>query len=200
MTPEPETGVEYVFGYGSLVSMREPLLVAGELYEPVTARLRGFRRVWGVAMENLDAAPAEKHYVDPGSGRAPDARVAFLDLEPRTGEAVNGLAVPVDATRRAALDAREVNYRRLDVSALFEPRLPGRTYTFLGTDRARARCRVPPEAPELCVSAGYVEAVRDAFAALGADSLAEFDATTDPPPFPVRPLDLVIPGEPASEG
>jgi hypothetical protein len=196
LTPDPEPTVEYVFGYGSLVAMREPMRIGGRTYEAVPGRLRGFRRFWGVAMSNLDAAPAKKHYVDPSTRRPPAVRVAFLDVEPAAGETAHGLAVPVDPARLAELDAREVSYVRVEVSRCFEPELPVPVYTYRGRDEARALCRVPPVEPELCISAGYLELVRDAFEALGPESLAELDSTTAPPPFPVRPLDLVFPAGP----
>ncbi|HEY2717766.1 MAG TPA: hypothetical protein VGI73_16260, partial [Solirubrobacterales bacterium] len=80
MTADREPAVEYVFGYGSLAALRDPIRVGGRVYNPVPGALRGFSRVWGVAMDNLDAAPDEKHYVDPVSLSPPAVRVAFLDL------------------------------------------------------------------------------------------------------------------------
>lgn len=198
-TAEPSAQAAYVFGYGSLVAMRDPVRVGGVLLEPAPGRLRGFRRAWGVAMDNRAAAPASKHYVEVASGETPSVRVAFLDLEECDGEAVRGLAVPADAERLAALDVREANYTRVDVSAWFEPQLALPVFTYRGTPAARARCRVPPTDPELCVSAGYLEEVRRAFRLLGPAALAEFERTTPPPPFPLRALELVRP-DPSAEG
>ena len=59
----------YVFGYGSLVA----------LPDAVPARLRGYRRVWGVAMDNTVATPGYKVYENP-EGARPAVAVAFLDL------------------------------------------------------------------------------------------------------------------------
>ncbi len=195
MTEFPERA--HVFGYGSLVAMREPLAVRGDVLAPVPGRLAGFRRSWGVAMNNWEAAPAKKHFVDPRTRRPPHIRVAFLDAEEEAGRAINGLAIPVDAARLASLDAREVNYLRVEVSAAFEPRLPGRVYTYLGRPEARARCRARlPEAGAF-VSRAYESAVRQAFASLGPESLLEFERTTAPLPFPLRDLELVDPAGPA---
>ncbi|MGD9736604.1 MAG: gamma-glutamylcyclotransferase family protein [Solirubrobacterales bacterium] len=190
---EPEFRGGYVFAYGSLVASRDPLPTGDRLLEPVPGRLSGFRLVWGAAMANRDAAPAKKHFVDPRTRRAPDVRIAFLDVEESAGGTVQGLAIPVDAARLAVYDAREVNYFRIDVSAFFAPALPLPVFAYRGTDEARERCQVPPEDPPVCVSAGYLEAVRQAFGELGPDSLAEFERTAMPTPFQVRPLDLVRP-------
>jgi len=190
----------YVFGYGSLVTMREPLpSCGGASLAPVAGRLLEFQRFWGVAMNNWEAAPAKKHYVDPASRLTPRIRVAFLDVEAAQGRTVNGLAVPVDAARLAAMDLREVNYSRIDVSSQFEPSLDQPVFVYRGTVPARERCRVPPHDPELVVSQDYLDAVRLGFDTLGSGCLDEFDQSTPPCPFPLRRLSLVRPDH-AAEG
>ena len=182
----------YVFGYGSLVELREPLLFEGRLHQPVAGRLHGFRRHWGVAMNNWEANEGEKHFVDPDSGAKPRIRVAYLDIEECEGATVNGLAIPVDATRLAELDVREINYMRIDVSASFRPALP-RVFAFRGTDAARERCRVEAPDDRIHVSRDYVDRIRAAFAALGPEHLAEYERTTAPLRFPQRDLELRYP-------
>jgi hypothetical protein len=159
----------------------------------VPGRLRGFRRCWGAAMDNWDWANDRKHFVDPQTGERPRIRVAYLDIEPSSAEtAVNGLAIPVDGARLAALDKREVNYDRADITDAFQPALGGRVFTYAGTPAARKRCLRGFSEGNCVVSRDYVAAVRDAFAVLGDDALAEFDRTTDPLPFPERNLKLVL--------
>jgi hypothetical protein len=181
---------DYVFGYGSLVALREPLDIDGTSLPAVAGRLRGFRRLWGAAMNNWETAAGEKHYVDPGSDRKPRVRVAFLDIEERAGAAVNGLAVPVDAARLAEFDAREVNYARVDLSAAFDPPLGRRVFAYRATAAARARLEAGIAAGDLVVSRDYVELVREAFASLGSGALEEFELDTAAPPCPERELDL----------
>lgn len=200
MTPDPELGVGYVFAYGSLVTEQEPLPVGDALLAPVPGRLRGFRLTWGAAMSNRDAAPDRKHYVDPETGRAPDIRVAFLDVEESPTGTVSGLAVPVDAARLAAFDEREVSYCRIDVSSSFAPALPHPVFVYRGTDEAKRRCQSPTERAPVCVSEQYLAEVRQAFASLGPDLLAEFEQTATPPPFPLRLLQLVRPETPGKPG
>jgi hypothetical protein len=175
----PDLG--YVFGYASLVELAEPAALPG--------RLRGFHRGWDVAMENWDAVNDAKHFVDPSTRERPRVRVAYLDIHEQEGSSVNGLAIPVDAARLAALDAREVNYERVDVSGAFEPAVSERVFAYVGTDAARERCRAGAADSTICVSADYVTVVREAFERLGPDALAEFDRTTDPLPFPKRALE-----------
>jgi hypothetical protein len=196
---DPDQGIAYVFGYGSLVERQRPLRRDGIDYPAVPGRLPGFGRCWGVAMDNREAAPSKKHFADPGSGRAPRVRVAFLDLEERVGVAVNGLAIPVDVAGLAELDAREVNYERIEVTSIFQPHLPYRVFAYAGTSKARERCRLGSAGGEICVSVAYLATVRRAFSGLGEGALDEFERSTVPLPFPERELLMVQPS-PSAEG
>jgi hypothetical protein len=182
--------IDYVFGYGSLVALREPLTVAGVDRHAVVGRLRGFRRVWGAAMNNWEKTAGDKHYVEPGSERKPRVRVAFLDVEEEPGVSVNGLAIPVDGARLAELDRREVNYSRVDLSAAFAPALRGRVYSYRATAGARARLEAGVAEGNLVVARAYLELVRSAFADLAPGALAEFERETAALPCPERELDL----------
>jgi len=198
MNSTVDGGVDYVFGYGSLVELTDSVTIDGHVYPPVPGRLRGFHRRWGAAMNNWETTELEKHFVDPETGEKPKIRVAYLDIEQRSGARVNGLAIPVDAKRLAELDIREVNYIRIEVTEAFEPAMNGRVFTYTGTAAARERSRAEQVSAPGFVSREYVAAIRRAFAALGADALAEFDRTTEPLQFPLRHLEPRYP--PPSEG
>jgi hypothetical protein len=184
-----ERQVAYVFGYGSLVELIQPLVVAGRLFPAVPGHLRGFRRNWGVTMNNWEASADEKHFVDPESGLKPTLAVAYLDLEEAPAEAVNGLAIPVDAARLRELDAREINYERAEVSAAFEPALAHTVFVYRGTAAARQRSRAGADGIEIYASRQYIERIERAFTALGPGQLDEYQRTTEPLPFPVRELE-----------
>jgi len=184
----------YVFGYASLVALED----AGAL----PGRLRGYRRCWGVAMNNWEGGEGVKHWLDRDSGERPRIRVAYLDLREEEGSAVNGLALPVDEDRLAELDGREINYRRVEVSGAFEPFSPRaeaavtpRVFTYVGLDAARERCRQGAAEGNVFVSSDYAGGVRRAFEQLAPGALAEFDRATDPLPFPERDLSVVLPLE-----
>jgi hypothetical protein len=191
--------VDYVVGYASLVGLREAYSDDVE-DAPQPGRLRGFRRRWEVAMDNWEGGEAVKHFVDPVSGERPRIRVAYLDIYEDAGCSVNGLALPVDRELLEALDAREVNYERVELTAAFEPAgvpgsLPGspRVFAYVGVEAARERCRQGAEDGDVFVSGDYVAGVRRAFAGLAPGALAEFDRTTDPLPFPERELKMIPP-------
>lgn len=213
-TSERGDRVDYVFGYATLVGLRERLRVGDVKLAPLPGRLRGFHRTWGVAMDNWDAVNDPKHFVDRKTGGRPQVRVAYLDIYERQGSTVNGLALPVDATRLVALDAREVNYERIDVSEAFEHvedvsageredadapaggaggmrASPRRVFAYVGTEAARERCRAGAAEGNVCVSADYVATVRRAFERFTPDALAEYERSTNPLPFPERDLQRV---------
>lgn len=170
----------FVFGYGSLVAL------------PGTrpAALHGWRRVWGVAMDNAVAVPGYKVYEDADGGR-PACAVAFLDLEPSAGTVVDGALLEVDAEGLAALDARERQYERRDVTGAIAPAVAGgaRVWTYVGRAAGRARVAAGRTgAAPVVIQASYVALVEEAFAALGEDALERYRASTEPPPFPVAAL------------
>lgn len=176
---------DHVFGYASLVAMEE---------NPLPGRLHGYRRVWGVAMNNWEGGEAAKHFLDRETGERPRVRVAYLDIQPHEGCAVNGVAIPVDAERLSELDAREINYERIEVTEAFEGSASGRIFTYVGLEAARERCVLGRADGDAVVSRDYSAGVRLAFERLSADALAEYERTTDPLPFPERDLRMVLPG------
>ena len=130
-------GREFVFGYGSLAALGDGVAPSRTpRAEGFVCDLRGYRRQWGVAMDNSRDLPGYKHYTD-AVGRRPPVFVCFLDIEPDPRTVVNGLCIPVDRGRLAVLDDRERNYERRDISALVDAG-GARVWTYVG--RARRGC------------------------------------------------------------
>jgi hypothetical protein len=125
-----------VFGYASLTAL------GGR-----SATLPGWRRVWGVAMDNRVAIPGYKRYLDPRSGEPPPVHVAFLDIVEDPGATVEG--VLLEAPDLAALDARERNYERREVLTDAGP-----AWAYVGSAAGRRRFA---EAEHLVVDAAYLE-------------------------------------------
>lgn len=170
-----------MFAYGSLVA------AAGE--EGVPAVLADHERWWGVAMDNADAVPGYKRYLDPATGTAPDVAVAFVDVRPAPGAAVHGVVVPVDEAGLDALDGRERNYERRDVSDAVDAPVGGPVVAYVGSPEGRARRAGAAEAERLVVSARYREVVRAGLARLDPAAAARFDRCA--PPCPVVELQRV---------
>lgn len=160
---------QYVFGYASLAAARRG----------VPARLEGYRRVWGVAMDNRVDVPGYKSYRRFSDDSRPDVHVAFLDIVEQPGGAIEGLLLGVDDVSLLALDERERNYDRIDVTAAV-PEAPGRIWTYRGSDQGRRRLRAGLRDNRAVVDVEYVRAVRATFIALGVDD--------DPAPGAELPL------------
>ena len=159
-----------VFGYGSL-------LRAGT---GVPCRLAGHRRRLGVAMDNTRTIPGYKYFLDAAGGGRPAVSVAFLDLVAERAPRVDGVAFEVSAQALAALDARERNYRRVEVALDGL----GTAWAYVGLDAARERYERAAAAGRAVVSRAYLEEVRAGFAAHG----LAFDTA---PEVPVRDLTRV---------
>jgi hypothetical protein len=169
-----------VFAYGSL---------AGTRADGYPARLHGWKRGWGVAMDNTVTIPGYKYYLDADDAR-PEVCVAFLDLEEAPGAWVNGICMPVSAGGLRALDERERNYQRVEVTHGVDPVI-GRTWAYAGRAESRERFAAASAAGRCVVAGGYLEVVERGFRALG--EWDEFEASTGgvrPPVRELRRIDL----------
>ena len=176
----------WVFGYGSLLPAGVTALPEGA----VPCRLSGWRRGWGVAMDNTRDIPGYKHYRTP-DGERPDVMVVFLDIAPHTDGLVNGVAIRVDEEELPGLDRRERNYRRVDVSDSLDTPLPGvgRVWAYAGRRESRERAAIGRRERRLVASRGYIERVAAGFEVLGEREV--FSRLTAPLLAPVADLVLV---------
>jgi gamma-glutamylcyclotransferase (GGCT)/AIG2-like uncharacterized protein YtfP len=180
--------VEFVFGYGSLTALADP--PPGRAPDPrgYVTDLLGHRRRWGVAADNRSALPGYKRY-RAADGSYPPVAVAFLDLAPGDG-AVNGVCLPVAPAALEALDRRERNYARVEVTERLA-RPIGRTWAYVGSAEGRARLADGRARGAAVVTREYRDLVLAAFAALGAEELARFNAGSDLGDLPLADLERV---------
>jgi cation transport regulator ChaC len=191
-------GPQFVFGYGSLTARPGPLPTRGLKEDGFVADVAGLRRVWGVAMDNRRDLPGYKYYTDAG-GRRPEVFVAYLDLVPEDtapaqtahpGEPaarVNGVCLPVDDAVLEALDRRERNYERTDVSDRIEAG-GAQVWAYIGMAEARERLAEGRRTDTAVIDAGYVATVEAGFAALGDNELARVRASLQPGDLPMVQL------------
>ena len=137
-----------MFGYGSLAAEQGG----------VPCRLREHRRGWGVAMDNRETIPGYKVYLDPETGERPHVHVAYLSITPHPGEHVDGCAFPVTDEELAALDERERNYERRDVTAQCD--LDGRVWAYVGSAAGRRRLDEGRRQGTAVIARCYLEKVR----------------------------------------
>ena len=171
---------DLVFGYGSLADF-----AAGGR----PGELAGYRRGWGAAMDNRRNLPGYKYYLDAATGERPAVYVAFVDLRPAPGSAVNGVVFDASPELLTELDRRERNYRRVEVTGAVAAPPAARVWAYIATDAGRARRDAGLADGTLVVGREYLERVERGFAELGA--LERFRATTDEPPCPLADLRLV---------
>lgn len=149
-------------------------------------------------MNNRVNLPGYKYYLDE-HGNRPAVYVAFLDVEPAPGETVNGVCMPVNEDQLAALDQRERNYVRRDVTAFCDLPVDGsRVWTYVGSPGGRRRLTTSRSAGRAVVDRAYLEAVEGAFKSLGQDEHAACAASLDPDGLPVLTLsrhDIAVDGE-----
>lgn len=183
-------GLEHVFGYASLVQDGGP----GGL-----TRMRGVRRGWGVATDNTRGIPGYKMYLLRTDGSRPAVFVAFLDLLPDPGGAVNGLCRPVTSAELEILDRRERNYDRVDVTASIDSP-PGRVWAYVGSAGGRERLRRARAEGTAVISRDYERKVHAGFRALGRAEYESFLASYSLEGLPVWDLERIdLPGAPSGE-
>jgi hypothetical protein len=108
-------------------------------------------------MDNRRTIPGYKFYVDPETGERPEVYVAFVCIWPEPGASVEGALLEVDDAGLAALDARERNYGRCDVSAFVDA--GGPVWAYVASADGRARFERGRGEGRLVVARGYLEAV-----------------------------------------
>jgi hypothetical protein len=159
------------------------------------ADLLGCRRRWQVAMDNSRDLPGYKYYVDAATGQRPPVYVTFVDLAPDPDCAVNGVVFPVDEEALAALDRRERNYERREVTGRLSAAPNGSVWSYFGRADARERYEHGRSTHAAVVSRAYLAGVREGFVQLGGEEPRRFASSTDDPGVPVRDLMRVeIPG------
>ncbi len=142
-------------------------------------------------MDNRVDLAGYKFYVDREAGTRPPIYVTFLNLRPADGT-TNGVLIGIEEADLGALDDRERNYARADVSARVDGAPDGATvWAYVGRDAARERFERGLAAGRAAVSRDYRDAVLADFGALGPHELAAFHESTDPLPCPLRDLERI---------
>jgi hypothetical protein len=188
-----------VFGYASLVSAASAAETLGREVPPAhLARLRGHRRRWSTVRDNR---AVEKTFARADSGDVPPY-VLGLNVEPSGGEDVgpNGVLIELSEAELDRLDIREMRFRRIDVTDAIDAADAPLEFDRVIAYTARPENFAAEPPPGAVILAPYARTVERCFTGLGADQLATYRATTDPPPVeliePVLVRDEIPPGNP----
>jgi cation transport regulator ChaC len=176
-----------VFAYGSLASLASAERTLGRaVNHDAVARLAGWRRRWSQMRDNL---ATEKTFARADDGTVPPYCLG-LNIEREAGQDPNGVLVEVSEAELERLEAREIRYDLVDVTAEIVTDGPlgfARVATF--TAKPENFAGSPP--PGAVILAPYARAVEAAFESLGPDQLELFRDTTGPHPVPVVEAVLV---------
>jgi hypothetical protein len=183
---------ECVFGFGSLVEVaaladylgRAPF--AAEEFH--LCRLAEYRRSWNIARDNTEDIPGLDHFVRGGTGARIDGFIVSVNIVAAPGAWVNGIAFRATADEIATLDRREANYDRIEVTDLIDSAPGDRVWAFRGKAECEKRYADGIAAGTAMINSAYHTVVHLAFESHGADFLADYLATTDPPEVPLHPL------------
>jgi dephospho-CoA kinase len=173
-------GGAWVFGYGSLVAPASLAKTIGREVDPdvdvVVASLAGFGRRWNYGSMHLRG---DWHHegVDVRRGV-----VVSLGLEAASDESCNGVIVRVTADELAALDWRERDYQRTDVTDLIEAdaNVDGPIVTYVPNASSIERYQAARDAGRAAIRRTYWDLVREAFASLGQHHLHRYEVTPAP--------------------
>ncbi|SRR5205814_10677584 len=167
-----------LFAYGSLFCRGSLEQTLGRPYPLplVVCRLRGWRRVWDVAMPN------RTFFSDTSTGRLYPAGILYLNIDRRAASWVNGVLIVAGAAELELLDRREWIYARQDVTNDVDGvSVSGRrVFAYVGKPEHRVSTGTSPA--EVAVRASYLEIVEAGLVQLGTGFRADYVRTTDPVP------------------
>jgi hypothetical protein len=186
-----------LFAYGSLASIPSVERTLGRAVRHAgIVRLAGWRRRWSQARDNL---ATEKTFADAVSGAVPTHCLGLnIERVPDDGrgrpesEAAgpNGVLIGVSEEELGRLDAREIRYRRVDVTEVVRPEPSAFGFDRVVSFTARPENFAPTPPPGAVIVAPYLRAVESAFGSIGAAQLQLFRGTTGP--VPVEVIEVVL--------
>ena len=194
--------MQYVFGYGSLVSPESVESTLGHAIDRAAfkyAEITGWKRAWNVGSDRH--SHPERTFLRPDGSEFTGVTVV-LGLEPGAPTDVcDGSVFAVSERDLTLLDVRERNYDRVDVtSTVTWPEMPSSrvVYTYLPSALARRRLDdARASRRPINVRRAYKELVEAAFARTG--RLELYRRTTPPVPYPVEDMTAIVPAQAAAD-
>ena len=176
-----------MFGYGSLVS---PVSFGHTLGRALTpgvdffeAEVSDYGRRWNYGVMSRVGRSDEP------DGSIREWTVVALGVVPASGESVNGVVGWVTDDELVALDRREQNYDRVDITDMArvhgEHRASGPMVTYVPREAPQRWYQAARDRGDAAIEQRYWDLVDGAFTALGDDRRERYLATTPPPDIPV---------------
>lgn len=184
----------WVFGYGSLVDPESLGRTLGRSVTPGTdfleAELVGWGRRWNYGVGHVSGSWRRRDGVD-----VRDGVIVALGVVAAAGETVNGVVARVSDLELAALDVRERDYDRVEVTASIGLLAVGnrapftvsgdRVVTYVPRPSAVERYERARDAGRAGIRSSYWGLVDAAFAVFGPGPLARYRSSTPSPDVPV---------------
>ena len=178
----------WLFGYGSLVSPASLASTIGR--DPGAgmhiAHVDGYGRRWNYGSKVLRGDWIHEDRTIVGG------LVVSLGVVAADGEACNGVVFDVDDDELAALDWRERDYERVDITEMTSvdvEQFDGRVQVYVPRQSSIERYEQARDEGRAAIRQSYWTLVEDAFAALG-DHHAEWYGRTPAPDIPVADISL----------
>jgi len=190
--------MDYVFGYGSIVSAKWlPKFMSKDISEITyqKAELKGFVRAWNVAKDNFEPN-ARKRYRDCQTNDWFEGSPTFLNIYPTNNENtanVNGIIVQVDEQDLMRFDIREEHYDRVDVTEhIVNAPKDATIYAYVGREKdikfyENARDCGKAKTPKF-----YIDMLEEAFNEFGEDEYEQYIKSTIPPEVQSADIELII--------
>ena len=179
----------WVFGYGSLVDPESLGRTLGRQVTPgvdfLAAELTGWGRRWNYGVGHVVGTWRRSDGIE-----IDDGVIVALGVVAAADESVNGIVARVSEIEIAALDQRERDYDRVDVTEsvsvdreALEP--AARIVTYVPRPTAIERYEAARDHGRAGIRSSYWGLVDAAFAVWGADQLERYRSSTPPPDVPV---------------
>ena len=177
---------DWVFGYGSLVSPKSlartirRVAVPGENFHE--AVLAGYGRRWNYGVMHITAT-----WTSESGETIDDGTIVALGVIPADDESVLGVVAQLSEEELAALDHRERNYTRVDVTeqVASEASIGGRVFTYVPRNASIETYQAARDAGRAGIRRTYWDLVQAAYGELGADQLERYRSETPDPDVPL---------------
>jgi len=176
----------WVFGYGSLVSPESFARTVGRVIDDSgnrrKAELTGYGRRWNYG------SPGELRSWSASDDATTSGVIIYLGLKESISDCCNGVVVRLSDFEIAAVDRRERDYARVDVSALMVvegPSIENRVVTYVPRPSAIERYLHARSDGRAAVDRSYWDLVHGAFERLGQSELDRFTNSTPAPDVPI---------------
>ncbi len=164
-----EKGPLYIFGYGSLVDLdklkiflQKETFLPGELF---ICKLKGYRRIWNVSMDNKRDLPNYKYYTESinGKDKRPPYFVTFLNIEKYIDSEVMGVLFKVDQKMLEKLKIRESHYKLINIKTFLNFDFKDQAYTFTANQEGLENFKKGEKKDLAVISKNYFNLVEEAF-------------------------------------